>query len=52
MDMTCVSPQHRTSPSLNGKPMGESLYASGGSIMDTSLGKHAIDAGPAAAAAL
>jgi pathogenesis-related protein 1 len=42
-DMTCMSPMHRMGPSLNGKPMGENLYASGGSIADTQPGKHAVD---------
>jgi hypothetical protein len=41
-DMTCTSPRHRTSPSLNGKPLGENLYASSG-LGDTMAGKQAVD---------
>ena len=41
-DQTCMSPKHRPSPSQNGKPLGENLYASFGTG-DTSPGKHAVD---------
>jgi hypothetical protein len=41
-DMTCTSPRHRSGPSLNGKPLGENLYASSG-LGDTMAGKQAVD---------
>jgi Cysteine-rich secretory protein family len=41
-DMTCMSPKHRTMPSLNGKPLGENLYASSG-LGDKMAGKEAVD---------
>jgi hypothetical protein len=40
-DMTCENPQHRMRPSLNGKPLGENLYASIGA--DTMPGKQAVE---------
>jgi hypothetical protein len=42
-DMTCMSPKHRSNPSLNGQRLGENLYASFGSIPDPMPGKAAVD---------
>jgi pathogenesis-related protein 1 len=41
-DMTCMSPRHRSSPSLNGKPLGENLFAAQGGMI-TNAGKEAVD---------
>jgi pathogenesis-related protein 1 len=41
-DQTCTSPMHRSSPMMNGKPLGENLYASSG-FGDTMAGKAAVD---------
>jgi hypothetical protein len=41
-DMTCSSPRHRTNPSLNGKPLGENLYAGFGGL-SSNAGKQAVD---------
>ena len=38
--MTCMMPQHRMRPELNGQLLGENLYASGGP--DTAPGKMAV----------
>ncbi|MFI5307460.1 MAG: CAP domain-containing protein [Polyangiales bacterium] len=42
-DMTCTSPRHRTSPSLNGQRLGENLYAGFGDTQSSSAGKQAVD---------
>jgi pathogenesis-related protein 1 len=42
-DMTCMSPMHRSNPTLNGMRLGENLYASFGSITPTMPGKEAVD---------
>jgi hypothetical protein len=41
-DMTCMSPMHRSNPMMNGKPLGENLFAAqGGMVPDA--GKQAVD---------
>jgi pathogenesis-related protein 1 len=42
-DMTCSSPRHRTSPSLNGQRLGENLYAGFGNTQTSGAGKQAVD---------
>jgi hypothetical protein len=41
-DMTCMMPRHRGNPSLNGKPLGENLFASQGGMVPNA-GKAAVD---------
>ena len=41
-DMTCMNPMHRSSPTMNGKPLGENLFAAQGSMVPNA-GKEAVD---------